>query len=150
MNDDHRSQSYSRRRFLKQFAALGLPSAFPAAGMADTAPESSGKITPETIAEAEKLIGLGFTPEERSKIAETISENLEAYKALRESGMDETVFPAMVFNPVPAGVKLPSERLPFVYSRPAAWKPSTVEEAAYLRSSNWPRSSSIGGFLRQS
>jgi len=132
MNDDHRSQSYSRRRFLKQFAALGLPSAFPAAGMADTAPESSGKITPETIAEAEKLIGLGFTPEERSKIAETISENLEAYKALRESGMDETVFPAMVFNPVPAGVKLPSERLPFVYSRPAAWKPSTVEEAAYL------------------
>jgi Asp-tRNA(Asn)/Glu-tRNA(Gln) amidotransferase A subunit family amidase len=132
MRTNDQSQSYNRRRFLEQFAALGLASVFPAAGMAQTSPGSKSGVTPATIAEAEKLIGIEFTPEERRKIADTISENLEAYQALRESGMDETVFPAMVFNPLPAGAVLPTERLPFVQSRPDVKKPASVEEAAYL------------------
>ncbi|HUU38431.1 MAG TPA: amidase [Candidatus Desulfaltia sp.] len=132
MKFEDRSQSYNRRRFLEQFAALGLASVIPAAGVKGAAPESAGKITAETIAEAEKLIGIEFTPEERRRIAEMISENLEAYRALRAAGMDETVFPAMVFNPVPAGAVLPTERLPFVHSRPDVKKPGSIEEAAYL------------------
>jgi Asp-tRNA(Asn)/Glu-tRNA(Gln) amidotransferase A subunit family amidase len=132
MKTKYRSQSYNRRRFLEHFAALGIASAIPAAGMAQSAPGGQAEITPETIAEAEKLIGIDFTPEERRRIAETIGENLEAYKALRESGMDETVFPAMVFNPLPAGAVLPAERLPFVFSRPEVKAPASIEEAAYL------------------
>ena len=132
MKFEDRSQSYNRRRFLEHFAALGLASVIPAAGVKGAALESAGKITAETIAEAEKLIGIEFTPEERRRIAETISENLEAYQALRESGMDETVFPAMVFNPVPAGAVLPTERLPFAYSRPDVRRPASIEDAAYF------------------
>ncbi|MFZ2055484.1 MAG: hypothetical protein WAU81_14945 [Candidatus Aminicenantales bacterium] len=132
MEPNDQSQSYNRRRFLEHFAALGLASVFPAAGMAQTAQGGQTEITPETIAEAAKLIGMEFSPEERRKIAETIGENLEAYQALRASGMDETVFPSMVFNPVPAGALLPVERLPFVCSQPDVRKPASIEEAAYL------------------
>ncbi len=132
MKSSERYQSYNRRRFLEHFAALGLASAIPAAGVKGAAPESAGKITEETIAEAEKLIGIEFTPEERRRIAGTISENLEAYKELRAAGMDETVFPAMVFNPVPAGAVLPTERLLFACSRPDVRRPASIGEAAFL------------------
>lgn len=56
-------------------------------------------VTPETIAAAEKIFGLEFTEAERAQMVESLNERLELYRALRDVGVENHVFPALVFDP---------------------------------------------------
>ena len=56
-------------------------------------------ITTRTIAEAEKLQGISYTPPERAMMLEALEENLQKLAALRAVKMPNTLAPACVFNP---------------------------------------------------
>ena len=108
---------FTRRGF---FAALAASSAaVSAAALADAStasthadahagaphPAPRGAVTDATIAEAEKLAGISFTEAERTQIARTVGEHLEAFRARAAfGGLDNQLAPAQVFR-----VLLPGE-----------------------------------------
>jgi len=56
-------------------------------------------ITTRTIAEAEKLQGISFTPAERAQMLEDLEGKLEALAGLRAADMPNTLAPALMFDP---------------------------------------------------
>jgi Asp-tRNA(Asn)/Glu-tRNA(Gln) amidotransferase A subunit family amidase len=96
-----------RRRFMAYFSGAGLAAtAFPSALWAQA--EEEGKITKEMVQAAEKLSGLEFTDAERELMLEGLNENLESFEKLRGVAIENSVAPALFFNPIPAGVELPA------------------------------------------
>ena len=140
-----------RRRFLRILATLGVSSTFPRAcsspsplptgtsvptpsptprSTPTTAP-AEGEITLDMIAAAERICGIELTDEERREVLERLPENLELYQSLREEGLNDTVVPCMVFNPIPAGMTFPTERQPFRYSDVDVEMPEQIEDVAF-------------------
>ena len=140
-----------RRRFLRILATLGVSSTFPRAcsspsplptgtsvptpsptprSTPTTAP-AEGEITLDMIAAAERICGIELTDEERSEVLERLPENLELYQSLRDEGLNDTVVPCMVFNPIPAGMTFPTERQPFRYSDVNVEMPEQIEDVAF-------------------
>lgn len=76
------------------------------------------QITPRTLAEAEKLFGLKFTPSERQQIlgssidnpdAGFFSEQLESLQVRRQQDIPASLAPAMTFDPRLRGVAYPDQ-----------------------------------------
>lgn len=88
---------FDRRRFLAFASALGAGAALPEALLA----EGKG-ITDRSIVEAERLSGLSFTAEERKLMKKGLEEQLEAYEALRQVPIANSVPPALRFAPYEA------------------------------------------------
>ncbi len=61
------------------------------------------EITPEMVTDASTLLGLNFTPAEKDSMIEGLTENREDYQTLRSLKLDNSVPPALVFNPIPPG-----------------------------------------------
>ena len=97
------SDSLDRRRF---FALLSAAAAAPAVLAQE---EKKGTITPEILADAEKAIGLEFTAPERELMRKGLDELLEDYRKIREVRIDNSVPPAVKFDPVLPGMKLEGE-----------------------------------------
>jgi Asp-tRNA(Asn)/Glu-tRNA(Gln) amidotransferase A subunit family amidase len=75
------------------------------------------KITAEIVESAEKIIGLVFTPAERDSMIEDLSGNLESYEKVRGVVLDNSVPPALGFDPLPVGWKPPAKRSRFDLGR---------------------------------
>jgi Asp-tRNA(Asn)/Glu-tRNA(Gln) amidotransferase A subunit family amidase len=97
------SHTLDRRRF------LALISAAAAAPAALAQEEKKGTITPEILADAEKAIGLEFSGPEREMMRKGLDELLEDYRKIREVRIDNSVPPAVKFDPVLPGMKLEGE-----------------------------------------
>ncbi|MCM2271578.1 MAG: amidase [candidate division Zixibacteria bacterium] len=80
------------------------------------APIDTMKVTKENIQAAESIIGFEFTDAERDSMLESLKENLIASEKLRTVLIDNSVPPALQFNPIPVGFKMPTERKPVEYS----------------------------------
>ena len=74
------------------------------------------KVTTKDIADAEKIIGLKFTPKERKMMLDNLKANLRSYHALREVTLENRVPPALHFNPIVPGMSYESEGTPFAFS----------------------------------
>ncbi|MFC1502402.1 amidase [bacterium] len=72
--------------------------------------------TRNTVMRAEDLIGLELTSNERSLIVEDVKENLESYRKMREISIDNSVAPAIAFNPEVPGLKHPKKKDRFILS----------------------------------
>jgi Asp-tRNA(Asn)/Glu-tRNA(Gln) amidotransferase A subunit family amidase len=66
---------------------------------------ANGSITEKTIAEAEKINHLNFTDAERKQMLERLNDRLENYEKLRAIKLDNSVPPALYFDPRPPGIK---------------------------------------------
>ncbi|MEG8946200.1 amidase [Rosettibacter firmus] len=64
------------------------------------------KITKENVVNAEKIIGLEFTDAERDSMLDALNEQLANYLNIRKIKIDNSIPPAIQFNPVPAGFKI--------------------------------------------
>ncbi len=126
-----------RRLFLAVSARWGFASTlFPGAlyTLAQQAP-SGARVTPEMIAQAAALAG---EPGQRAAMVEALGEQREAYGAIRALHLPNSVAPAFVFDPLPPGARLDTEKLPAVYSTLQSARPATahvsvqVEELAFL------------------
>lgn len=70
----------------------------------------NNEITTETITHASTLLGLEFTPAEKDSMIEGLEDNREDYKVLDSLNIDNSVAPALVFNPIPSGKTFDKEQ----------------------------------------
>ncbi len=90
--------------------------------------------TQKEIAGAEKIMGLNFTSEERDSLTKDLVEQLKDYEKIRTFDLPNSVPPALNFNPIPIGFKIPDQPSGFKMS-PAPNKnvPAYLEDLAF-----WP------------
>jgi Asp-tRNA(Asn)/Glu-tRNA(Gln) amidotransferase A subunit family amidase len=68
------------------------------------------KITPEMIEQAAAIAGVTFTAEQRAGMVEGLTGQREDVVEVRKLALPNAVAPSLVFDPVPAGAKLETER----------------------------------------
>jgi Asp-tRNA(Asn)/Glu-tRNA(Gln) amidotransferase A subunit family amidase len=122
-----------RRSFMGYFAGAGLSSTlFPGVLWAKLA--AGAEITVETIASAEEVAGVHFDETERELMLDGLKQQEQRIEALHKIHLDNSVSPAIVFDPLPPGKKIPpAPRRPIVRSKVAMRAaPSNVEDLAFL------------------
>jgi len=122
-----------RRAFLGYFSAAGLSSTlFPGALYTLKQEEETEKITKEMIMKAEKISGLKFTDPERDMMLNGLNRRVRNFENLRKIKLDNSVSPAISFNPVLPGMEFEKEQKPFKLSDlPYVNLPSNKEEIAF-------------------
>lgn len=120
----------NRRRFISVFSAAGVSVSLMPGALAAVA-QDADKITPEMIEQAEKIAGLTFTPEERDELATRLHRFNESYDKIRNLNIDNTVSPALYFDPVPPGKTISMVKKPFSMSDVNAVMPADIEELAF-------------------
>lgn len=108
---------------------------------------SDNSISTRTIAEAEKLQGLSFTPAERAMMLSDLEGKLEQIAGLRAIEMPNTLAPAMLFNPKLPGKSVGSQKNNLVLStRGQQSLPDDEAEIAFASTAqhrDWIRSGAI-------
>ncbi len=119
----------TRRRFLAVSTAAGLgrtmfpgallaifaQSTTPAAAQQRGAPKDESGFPPltvEMIEQAAAISGLKFTEEQRKVMIDGLIGQREAVATVRKMALPNSVAPSLVFDPVPPGAKLETERKP--------------------------------------
>lgn len=124
-----------RREFLRVLSMMGLSSLLSSSCSARFASPAAtldeGQITVEMVAAAEKMFGIELTDEEREEVLERLPELVEDYQSLRDGRIDDTVMPAMVFNPIPPGMTFSQERTPFRHSEVDVRMPEQIQDVAF-------------------
>ena len=123
----------NRRCFIGYFSSVGLCGTLMPGALAAVARDAED-VTTGMIKSAASIAGLDFSGEEIEQITSSINkwDNNDSYDRIREFELDNSVAPAIVFNPVPVGVKLPSKKKLLHYSNPRIRKPETDEDIAFL------------------
>ncbi|MBM3265086.1 MAG: amidase, partial [candidate division Zixibacteria bacterium] len=92
------------------------------------------KITPEMLSDAERIAGLSFTDDERQLMLEDLNKRLGDYEKMQTVPIDNSVPPAIQFNPILPGMTFSTQRKPARFSKPPDVRaPVNLEEAAF-----WP------------
>jgi Asp-tRNA(Asn)/Glu-tRNA(Gln) amidotransferase A subunit family amidase len=123
----------NRRAFMGYFSGLGLSATLlPGVLWSQIALGDIKEITVEVLAEAEQLTGLEFTEEERKKMARGLNALRKNYETLREVPLDNSVPPAIQFNPVLPGMNFSSESQPNRWTDvPAPMVPGKLDGMAF-------------------
>jgi len=74
------------------------------------------KISKTIIQEAEKLAGLEFTDSQRELMVAGLNDHLEKYEKMRQIPLNNSVAPAIQFNPILPGMSFQQERKPLKMS----------------------------------
>jgi Asp-tRNA(Asn)/Glu-tRNA(Gln) amidotransferase A subunit family amidase len=89
-------------------------------------------ITPEIVEQAQKIMGLNFDAAKRDSMLENLADQLESYDKLRAINLPNSIPPAVLFNPIPAGFQFEKARKPFKMSRQGkVLMPKNIEELAF-------------------
>ena len=129
--DDQRS--INRRRFVECLAAAGIGSTLLPGALAAVA-QDAATISADMLQSAMKIAGLSFTAEEQTRLLEKLNGArgyLAGFERLRTANLGDTP-PALVFNPVPPGKRLPTERHPFRRQPLEVSRPGSDEALAFL------------------
>jgi len=97
---------HDRRRFLALLSSFGVAAGLPPEVVRALAQDTTD-LTPEVIAEAEKVAGLTLSADERALMVEGLRANREAFEALRGLEISGDIAPAMSFDPTPPGSRPP-------------------------------------------
>lgn len=90
------------------------------------------KITASIIQQAEKIIGIDFTDTEADSMLNEVDDQLEYFQELRKLTLSNSVSPALVFHPLPAGYQFPDQKSQFIASSGApVGLPANREELAF-------------------
>ncbi|MEE8321335.1 MAG: amidase [Gammaproteobacteria bacterium] len=89
-------------------------------------------ITISHIKSAEKIFGIEFNPTERDSLIDGVRDNLANYQALREWSLDNSVVPALQFNPIPVGARYDSIQSPLEFSpMQPVQRPADLKDIAF-------------------
>ncbi|HTK82883.1 MAG TPA: amidase [Bacteroidota bacterium] len=89
-------------------------------------------ITREQVIGAEHVMGLTFSDSKRDSMLDGLRDQLGNYEKLRKISIPNSIPPAIIFNPVPQGMKFDTERRSFVASpAPVVEKPKSIEDVAF-------------------
>ncbi len=84
--------------------------------------QGTNEITLETLASAEQIIGLEFTPAEHDSMLSGLQDVLKDYEKIRNYPVSNDIPPTLLFNPLPSGFK------PDMVQKPIRWDlPKNVE-----------------------
>ncbi|HET7346851.1 MAG TPA: amidase, partial [Acidobacteriaceae bacterium] len=91
------------------------------------------KITPEMIDQAAALAGITIAPEYKQAMIGALNQQRAGYEAIRNLHLPNSVPPAYVFDPLPAGAKVNAQREKPVYSKAPATltAPANLEDLAF-------------------
>jgi len=125
----------SRRGFMAYTSGIGLTSPVLSGALwAKVADDKVPQVTKEMLLDAERLAALEFTGDERELMVEGLNKYLEKYQKLREVPLDNSVAPALQFNPIPAGTTFEKKAGRLRMSRRQRRKvPSDLDDLAF-----WP------------
>src|SRR4051812_17669144 len=121
-----------RREFLAYFSSIGLGSTL-LPGVLWAKVSAGAEITKETIAVAEEIAGISFTDDERAMMVRSLTQMRQSIDALHKTTLENSVAPALVFDPMPPGVTLPPRtKQPAVRARiPVMARPGSLNELAF-------------------
>ena len=134
---------FDRRHFLNICSAAGLagtllPGAlYTLAAQAEQQGSESQKqqpITSEVLEAAAVLAGVPLTAEQRAMMLDGLNQQRTSYDAIRALHISNSVAPAYVFDPLPAGAAIKTEHHAMRVSKAPALArvPSNLEELAFL------------------
>jgi len=126
-------RSINRRRFVECLSAAGLGSALLPGALAAVA-QDAATVTIDMLQSAMKIAGLSFTADEQKRLLEKLNGArgyLAGFERLRTANLGDTQ-PAIVFNPVPPGKRLPTERRPLRRQHLDVSMPGSDEALAFL------------------
>jgi Asp-tRNA(Asn)/Glu-tRNA(Gln) amidotransferase A subunit family amidase len=104
-----------------------------AAGRLWAVAEENGTVTVADLVQAERVSGLEFTEAEREQMLEGVNDLLEDYAKIREVPLDNSVSPALHFDPRPVGFDHCPGPRHFRSSRPDSIEvPENLEDLAFL------------------
>src|SRR5690242_6767288 len=120
-----------RRAFLAYFSQAGLATTlFP--GVLWAAAEKEPTITKAMVTDAAKVAGLQFTDEQQQMMLDDLNERLDQYKAIHDLHIDNSVAPAVEFNPVLPGMKFDMQKRPMRLSAMNVTQaPRNIEDLAF-------------------
>ena len=99
--------TFDRRKFMSYFASVGLGSTL-LPGILWSQAADGTDITTATIAAAEEMAGLKFDEAERTMMLDGLKQMEQRIEALHKIPLSNSISPALVFNPVPPGKKIPN------------------------------------------
>ena len=124
----------NRRRFVACFSSEGARMALMPGALVAVAQDAE-VITLPMLEAAQAIAGISFTRQEQERIVDRRNGARDlrpAFETLRASALGNETQPAFVFNPVPPGEKLPTERKTFRRRARSISMPLTDEALAYL------------------
>ncbi|MBI5729860.1 MAG: amidase [Ignavibacteriales bacterium] len=94
--------------------------------------QTEKKIKKEDILNAEKIFGLEFTDAERDSMQTALNDNLAKYNGIHKVELLNSIPPALLFNPIPAGFKFDQKQKPLKFSSYSNVKmPGNMEDLVY-------------------
>ncbi len=124
----------NRRRFIAGLSAAGVGSTLMPGALAAVA-QDADLVTVEMLETAQRIAGLEFTEGELASIAARLNRpgaDRADFDTLRAAELGNATQPALVFNPVPPGMRLPTDRRPMRRSTVQVSMPTSDEELAFL------------------
>ncbi|HEX3865531.1 MAG TPA: amidase [Gemmatimonadaceae bacterium] len=131
------STIYDRRAFMAYFTSVGLGSTLMPGTLWAQFNGQGGQqgpdITKEMVASAEELAGLSFSDEERTAMLRDLRQMRDNIESLHKEPLDQSILPAIVFDPVPPGKELAkkSKAAPVRSKVPVMARPTSLDELAY-------------------
>jgi Asp-tRNA(Asn)/Glu-tRNA(Gln) amidotransferase A subunit family amidase len=108
-----------------QAGAAQAQSASPAAN------QKLPKITPEMIDQAAALAGIIIAVDQKAMMLDGLNEQRSGYEAIRKLQLPNSVAPAYIFDPLPPGATVNTEKRDPVYSAAVATMPANLEDLAF-------------------
>ena len=94
--------------------------------------QKESKIKKKNISSAEKIIGLEFTDSERDSMQDALNDQLGNYESIRKIHLDNSIPPAILFNPIPVGFKFEQKQRPLKFGDYSYVKmPSKIEDLTF-------------------
>jgi Asp-tRNA(Asn)/Glu-tRNA(Gln) amidotransferase A subunit family amidase len=135
MSDTASHTTFDRRAFVAYFSSIGLSSTLmPGVLWGQMQGRQQGpEITKEMIASAEQISGLHFSDEERTAMLRELQSMRNSIESLHKEPLDQSVLPALVFDPIPPGKELAKKtKAMMVRSKvPVMGRPGSLDELAY-------------------
>jgi len=131
---DERQCAMNRRRFIECFSAAGIGSALMPGALAAVVQDAQ-TITIQMLESAQRIAGVSFTADEQRRLLEKLNGAhgyVSGFARLRTARLGNNTQPAIVFNPVLPGKKLPTERRPLRRQKIDVSRPRSDEELAFL------------------
>ena len=89
-------------------------------------------VTRGIVESAEQMFGLRFNEAQRDSMLDMLNDQLKNYESIRNIKLNNSVPPALLFNPIPEGVKFDNVKKKFVMSNYSSTKmPKDINTLAY-------------------
>lgn len=93
---------------------------------------SQTQITDQQVFSAQSIMGLEFSESQRDSMLDELHDNLKYYEQMRDIFIGNEVVPALYFNPLPIGFKIPSQQISISWgSMKTAKLPENLDDLAF-------------------